>query len=419
MKQEKPILHGRDHCPGGADPIPCLAGLIDPFGPFPDAVATLAATRNLLGYWRLGENSGTFADTSGQAQPADGTIDTETTALTRDVSGGLPADDDDGAVRFNDSDGTGSDFIATNSGGDGDRFNLDDSDMTIVAILQPIASASSFEGGVIGQLHLPGGGGLGGWALGVEWPLRQAWFLRSSAGSDQVQLFAPTLSVDAPTLVICTYSATNGHRIYYNGSVVASDPTTFINIGNPNLDPRIGRSGVGGGFLDQTFYGMVDEISVWGDEFSAEDIELLTGSFGQVTEGFLTITTVTAPYEVSTGDDVVVANGTGDVTLPTAAGIRGKEITVKNGGSGTITVEGFGTETIDGELSVDLDADEWITVVSDGENWIVVDETGTPTGGGNPADDTLVWMPLVSINGGVPEIVLDDDDGLIPTLIPI
>jgi hypothetical protein len=40
-------------------------------------------------------------------------------------------------------------------------------------------------------------------------------------------------------------------------------------------------------------------------------------------------------------------------------------------------------------------------------------------GGGSPADDTLVWMPLTTVTGGTPELVWDADDSLIPTLTPL
>jgi hypothetical protein len=37
----------------------------------------------------------------------------------------------------------------------------------------------------------------------------------------------------------------------------------------------------------------------------------------------------------------------------------------------------------------------------------------------DPASDTHVWMPLTTVVGGVPELVWDADDSLIPTLVPI
>ena len=39
--------------------------------------------------------------------------------------------------------------------------------------------------------------------------------------------------------------------------------------------------------------------------------------------------------------------------------------------------------------------------------------------GGDPAADTLVWMPLTTVSGGVPELVWEADDSLVPTLVPL
>lgn len=38
---------------------------------------------------------------------------------------------------------------------------------------------------------------------------------------------------------------------------------------------------------------------------------------------------------------------------------------------------------------------------------------------GSPADDTFVWMPLTTIDGGEPVLVWDGDDSLIPDLVPL
>ena len=47
-QQLKPIIHGRDHCPDGADPIPCLFEL--PGGTYHD---TILAEPTLWAYWPL------------------------------------------------------------------------------------------------------------------------------------------------------------------------------------------------------------------------------------------------------------------------------------------------------------------------------------------------------------------------------
>jgi hypothetical protein len=48
----KPIIHGRDHCPGGADPIPCLTNILTPGRPYREAVF---APSDLIAWWRMGE----------------------------------------------------------------------------------------------------------------------------------------------------------------------------------------------------------------------------------------------------------------------------------------------------------------------------------------------------------------------------
>jgi len=44
---------------------------------------------------------------------------------------------------------------------------------------------------------------------------------------------------------------------------------------------------------------------------------------------------------------------------------------------------------------------------------------GVDGSGANPADDSEVWMPLSTVVVGVPELVWEGDDSLIPTLVPV
>ena len=62
----------------------------------------------------------------------------------------------------------------------------------------------------------------------------------------------------------------------------------------------------------------------------------------------LSYTAKTSAYVVQQTDFVVdcTAN-TFTVTLPTAAGITGKQFCVKNSGTGVVTVDAFGSETIE------------------------------------------------------------------------
>ena len=98
---------------------------------------------------------------------------------------------------------------------------------------------------------------------------------------------------------------------------------------------------------------------------------LANGGYGSLT---LAYTAVTNTYTVLQADFVVdcTAN-TFTVTLPTAAGITGKQFCVKNSGTGVITVDADGSETIDGYANFVLSTKgEAIWVVSDGANWKVI-----------------------------------------------
>ena len=87
-KQLKPIIHARDHLPDGADPIRGL--LATPS--FPDRIAELALTRDLRGYWRLGEGASPFTEVSGHAYgPADAVTVDIGINMTNSITGALPA----------------------------------------------------------------------------------------------------------------------------------------------------------------------------------------------------------------------------------------------------------------------------------------------------------------------------------------
>lgn len=79
------------------------------------------------------------------------------------------------------------------------------------------------------------------------------------------------------------------------------------------------------------------------------------------------VTSVTAAHTAVAGS-VVLANGTFAVTLPAVA--SGAQVTIKNIGTGTITVTRDGVVLIDGATTAVLNIqDSAITVVSDGVGW--------------------------------------------------
>src|SRR5262245_596513 len=71
-------------------------------------------------------------------------------------------------------------------------------------------------------------------------------------------------------------------------------------------------------------------------------------------------------------NEFVLANGTFTVSLPTAVGIINTVINVKNMGTGVITVDPAGAETIDGQPTYVIAVQyQSLTLVSDGANWVI------------------------------------------------
>lgn len=57
-------------------------------------------------------------------------------------------------------------------------------------------------------------------------------------------------------------------------------------------------------------------------------------------------------------------------TLPSAASYVGS-VTIRNSGAGLITVDGAGSETINGKTSIHLWKGNSVTMISDGANWVI------------------------------------------------
>jgi len=82
---------------------------------------------------------------------------------------------------------------------------------------------------------------------------------------------------------------------------------------------------------------------------------------------------VAADYTLTASNSIVnFISGSFTATLPTAIGIIGRQFTIKNTGVGTITLDAFSTQTIDGVLTQSILANESLTVVSTNTNWILI-----------------------------------------------
>jgi phage gp45-like len=105
-------------------------------------------------------------------------------------------------------------------------------------------------------------------------------------------------------------------------------------------------------------------------EYRVEQLELSIEGGSGLTVAY---TAASGTYTALSTDYVIncTAN-TFTVNLPTAVGISGTSYVIKNSGAGVITVDGNGSQTIDGATTVTLYQYDSITIVSDGSNWIII-----------------------------------------------
>jgi hypothetical protein len=81
----------------------------------------------------------------------------------------------------------------------------------------------------------------------------------------------------------------------------------------------------------------------------------------------------TANYTLLSTDSTIECTANSfTITLPTAVGADGKLYSIKNTGTGVITIDADGTETIDGNLTQTLINSESLTIQSNGSNWVII-----------------------------------------------
>jgi len=78
-------------------------------------------------------------------------------------------------------------------------------------------------------------------------------------------------------------------------------------------------------------------------------------------------------YTILTTDNIIeCTTNSFTVTLPTAAGIQGKQFIIKNSGPGIITIETDDSETIDTQSTQSIGSFSSISLISNGTNWIII-----------------------------------------------
>jgi hypothetical protein len=104
-------------------------------------------------------------------------------------------------------------------------------------------------------------------------------------------------------------------------------------------------------------------------------------------------------YTATINDSTInVTSGTFTITLYTAFGNTGRNLIIKNGGTGVVTVDGDSTETIDGQATITIGPDETLILQSNGNNWISLNHAvgiipfSHDWTTGTPADNTTYYF---------------------------
>lgn len=93
-----------------------------------------------------------------------------------------------------------------------------------------------------------------------------------------------------------------------------------------------------------------------------------------------TVVSKTSAYTTTIRDSVILCDASSaafTVTLPTAVGITGKTFIIKKTESSAnfITIDGNGSETIDGATTKLIKVISHIKIVSDGSNWQIIEDS--------------------------------------------
>jgi hypothetical protein len=183
-------------------------------------------------------------------------------------------------------------------------------------------------------------------------------------GSGDTYLTTNYSSVAAPQLFNPDASAVSSGTDNYTLS--SNNPVAFVSLNGQVLDDS--EYSLIGSTLTVTpdvgFTAVTDEVLVFQTTFASASTGGVINSFVQKA----------ADYTVLVSDYYIECTANSfTLTLPTAVGVGGRTFVIKNSSTGTIIVDGSGSETIDGALTANLSTQyESITVASNGADWVIV-----------------------------------------------
>lgn len=176
--------------------------------------------------------------------------------------------------------------------------------------------------------------------------------------------------------VINNYASLGAPQLFNPDATAVSNNTDDYVLSSNNY---VGLVTLNGQVLDDSEYGLVGNVlTVTPDNgFNSTSDEVLVFQYFFSASGTGVTTNFVqkaVSYAISVEDHTIEVTAAGDTTqtLPSAVGIAGQEFVIKNTGSGEVTIEGNGAETIDGALNVKINAPSSLTVKSNGTNFIII-----------------------------------------------
>jgi Concanavalin A-like lectin/glucanases superfamily len=425
---QKPVLHGRDHLPGGPDPIPgftTAGGVV-----YSDYVQSFSS---LIGYWRLGETGSPWQDETSYNN--DLNIHAHGVAMTPDVTGGLPAGQDDGAVRFNYNGTTfnGGDWINTAAPSPSSHYQRNH--LTVAAFVNVHAYPPG-RGQVFGSITFLTS--YTGWALNA---LSSGKIHFTLGGASEKTVVSPgTLLLDTWYHVAATYDGTT-MLLYLNGIQVASTAFTSSGLFGSTDGVQLGTLDISSSH--SYFNGTVDEAAVWAEALTADEIALLasavdTGAVGDGDQVFVSDGAGGSHWGQANGNAIADASIV-NRHVATGANIDVLKLAHPGGTSTFLRADGtwatpaagsVATDTlfdVKGDLAAGTGADTAARLAAGSNGQLLSADSTTATGlkwvaapsGSDPSTDTKVWMPLTTTVGTDDVLVFDANHQLIPTLTPI
>lgn len=195
------------------------------------------------------------------------------------------------------------------------------------------------------------------------------WFIAPTGTAGNTITFTQAMTLDASgRLGIGTTSP--GSRLDVSGTATATNLSVTTNA-------------TVGGTLRVTGTTTLGTTNTGAINASSVDAGTGNGSFGNVYSGGIVqmlgvnvkYRNISATYTATTSDDyfINITSGTFTLNLPTAATPYGQVYVIKNSGTGTITVDPNGSQTIDGATTFTMNVQNGsITIIGDGTNWKIV-----------------------------------------------